>query len=208
MSNLNHILTYLASSKSFSNYISKVHPSHLQDDLRSEVYLAISNMNEEKLKNVVDTNKIANLAVSIARNMIASNTSKFYKQYRHQEKLDYKTFDNVNSNASINIDTSFLSPNDMVFLEELLKYKNLKEFSDDRNIKYSAVKAKLSKIRAKGRIYKEGTEQTVVVKYKIVTANKSEQELVNIDYLISKALEGYCSDRAMIVKIEPSRVFN
>ena len=206
MSNVNHILQHLATCKSFTNYISKVYPSHLQDDLRSEVYLAISNIDNDKLKNVIDNNKISNLAVSIARNMIASNTSKFYKQYRHTEKLDYQTFDNVNSTATINTDTSFLTPNDRLFLEEMMQYKSLKEFSEEKKIKYSAAKAKLSKIRVKGRIYKEGTEKTVVVKYKVVMANKSDQELMAIDYIINKALEGYCSDKAMILKTEPSAV--
>ena len=78
----NEILTELWECPEVNQAISKMHPVELQEDLKSEVFLKIAEMDEQKLIELYDKKQIRFYIVKIMMNFVQSTDKKFYKKYR------------------------------------------------------------------------------------------------------------------------------
>ena len=79
----NDIITGLYSSKEFNDCINKMHPECLRDDLRAEVSLVICEQDEDFLRTLYDKHELNYWVVRVVLNMIKSDTSGFYRKFRH-----------------------------------------------------------------------------------------------------------------------------
>ena len=80
--NRNSIIIQLWDSTELKDAISKMQPEELQDDLRSELFKVLCEMEEEKLIDMHKRNVLKFYLVRTMINMIQSKTSQFYKLYR------------------------------------------------------------------------------------------------------------------------------
>ncbi len=78
----NQILSELYSDKKFCGFIKKMRPVNLQEDLKSEVLLIMSEVSEDKLTQIHTNGKLSFFAIGVTIRQIKSNTSAFYKKYR------------------------------------------------------------------------------------------------------------------------------
>ena len=80
--NRNSIIVQLWDSKELSDAISKMQPEELQEDLRSELFKVLCEMDEDKLIDMHKRNVLKFYLVRTMINMMQSNTSQFYRTYR------------------------------------------------------------------------------------------------------------------------------
>ena len=76
------ILSELYHDKRFCGFIKKMRPVNLQEDLKAEVLLIMSEVSEDKLTEIHNKGKIVFFAIGVTIRQIKSNTSAFYKKYR------------------------------------------------------------------------------------------------------------------------------
>jgi hypothetical protein len=82
------ILTDLFKSQELKDLLSKMNPDHLRDDLKQELFLALCEKPAEQIISLHERKELRWYAARIVWNMIASNTSPFYKKFRvHLEKF-------------------------------------------------------------------------------------------------------------------------
>ena len=85
----NEILAKYWDLKEVNDAFAKMHPEELQYDLKAEVFLVLCEMNEEKLIGLYERNELKFYIVRTMLNMIKSDRSGFYKNYRnHTEFVD------------------------------------------------------------------------------------------------------------------------
>jgi hypothetical protein len=94
----NKILAEYWDLKEVNDAFAKMQPEELQYDLKAEVFLVLCEMNEDKLKGMYERNELKFYIVRIMLNMIKSDRSTFYKNYRnHIEFVDVdKDFEIIN----------------------------------------------------------------------------------------------------------------
>jgi hypothetical protein len=94
----NEILAEYWDLKEVNDAFAKMQPEELQYDLKAEVFLVLCEMNEDKLKGMYERNELKFYIVRIMLNMIKSDRSTFYKNYRnHIEFVDVdKDFEIIN----------------------------------------------------------------------------------------------------------------
>jgi hypothetical protein len=80
--NRNSIIVQLWDSKELIDAISKMQPEELQEDLRSELFKVLCEMDEDKLIDMHKRNVLKFYLVRTMINMMQSNTSQFYRTYR------------------------------------------------------------------------------------------------------------------------------
>ena len=80
--NRNSIIVQLWDSTELKDAISKMQPEELQDDLRSELFKVLCEMDEDKLIDMHKRNVLKFYLVRTMINMMQSNTSQFYRTYR------------------------------------------------------------------------------------------------------------------------------
>lgn len=80
--NRNSIIIQLWDSTELKDAISKMQPEELQDDLRSELFKVLCEMDEDKLIDMHKRNVLKFYLVRTMINMMQSNTSQFYRTYR------------------------------------------------------------------------------------------------------------------------------
>lgn len=80
--NRNSIIVELWDSLELKQAISKMQPEELQDDLRSELFKVLCEMQEDKLIDMHKRNVLKFYLVRTMLNMMQSKTSQFYKLYR------------------------------------------------------------------------------------------------------------------------------
>jgi hypothetical protein len=80
--NRNSIIVQLWDSTELKDAISKMQPEELQDDLRSELFKVLCEMDEDKLIDMHKRNVLKFYLVRTMLNMMQSKTSQFYKLYR------------------------------------------------------------------------------------------------------------------------------
>lgn len=185
---INKILLLLENSASFNKYIDSVHPSDLQQDLKSEVYLILADKKVEVLEQLVKDNKVEQFAVAIAKTQIQSTSSPFYVKYRKAlpiqkqldsyDELDIKTLRAVDSeliNALVNTGGS------------------VKKLSDNTGIYYKALLDMTKEIAEKNRINKQGvtTSITIKVELKVADQNRSITSIKSdVNKILNNQLKG------------------
>lgn len=92
----NEIISDLFKSKDFNSCIAKMKPTHLQDDLKSEVILILCESSDDKIQGLHASGGLKFYTVRIILNLIQSNTSPFYKKFRsgHEELQQIETASN------------------------------------------------------------------------------------------------------------------
>ncbi|RYZ89382.1 MAG: hypothetical protein EOP04_06965 [Proteobacteria bacterium] len=84
------ILSEFYRSKEIEDLIQKMHPEHLREELRQELFLTLCEMPEEKLSAMYLTKQLRFYITRIVLNMVQSSSSPFFKKYRKMlvESLD------------------------------------------------------------------------------------------------------------------------
>jgi hypothetical protein len=88
----NKILTQYWTSKEVNDAFEKMQPEELRYDLKAEVFLVLCEMNEEKLIGMFERNELKFYIVRIMLNMIKSDRSTFYKNYRNYTEFTDQDF--------------------------------------------------------------------------------------------------------------------
>jgi len=99
----NEILIEFWQSEEVNKAFSKMHPIELQDDLKSEVFLILAELPEQKLTDLYDKKQLRFYVVRIMLNLVQNSNNQFYKRYRnfveytfqeiaetHQEDITFK----------------------------------------------------------------------------------------------------------------------
>ena len=88
----NEILAQYWTSKEVNDAFEKMQPEELRYDLKAEVFLVLCEMNEEKLIGMFERNELKFYIVRIMLNMIKSDRSTFYKNYRNYTEFTDQDF--------------------------------------------------------------------------------------------------------------------
>jgi hypothetical protein len=91
--NRNSIIIQLWDSTELKDAISKMQPEELQEDLRSELFKVLCEMDEDKLIDMYKRNVLKFYLVRTMINMMQSNTSQFYRTYRKPLNQEIKLHD-------------------------------------------------------------------------------------------------------------------
>jgi hypothetical protein len=99
----NEILIEFWQSEEVNKAFSKMHPIELQDDLKSEVFLILAELPEQKLIDLYNKKQLRFYVVRIMLNLVQNSNNQFYKRYRnfveytaqeivesHQEDISHK----------------------------------------------------------------------------------------------------------------------
>lgn len=85
----------------------KMHPIELQSDLKSEVFLVLAEMPEEKLIQLYENKHLRFYIVRVMINMVSSSTNQFYKNYRNYSEFSGDIIENEQTDISKKITESF-----------------------------------------------------------------------------------------------------
>ena len=185
---INKILLLLEQSASFNKYIDSVHPSDLQQDLKSEVYLILADKKAEVLEQLVKDNKVEQFAVAIAKTQIQSTSSPFYVKYRKALPIQ-KQLDSVDE-----LDVSTLRAVDSELINALVNTGgSVKKLSDNTGIYYKALLDMTKEIAEKNRINKQGvtTSITIKVELKVADQNRSITSIKSdVNKILNNQLKG------------------
>jgi len=154
----NEILTEYWDLKEVNDAFSKMQPEELQYDLKAEVFLVLCEMDEQKLIGMYERNELKFYIVRTMLNMIKSDRSSFYKNYRNHIEMDNNTISKeINK---LNVETTDIVDKLEKHLEglhwynkELLKLyaidfkKNAKELSRKTGIPYMSIVRTLHKTK-------------------------------------------------------------
>jgi hypothetical protein len=78
----NTILTALYSSPELEALLAKMHPEHLREDLKQELFLVLASLPDAKLTDLHNSGGLRFWATRVVLNMTCSSSSPFYKMYR------------------------------------------------------------------------------------------------------------------------------
>ena len=81
------ILTELWHSQDLNEVLKRMKPVEMQDDLRSELFLIIAEIEDQKLIELYNKKQLKFYIVRIMLNLVQSTKNKFYKNYRNFEEL-------------------------------------------------------------------------------------------------------------------------
>jgi hypothetical protein len=152
----NEILAEYWDLKEVNDAFAKMQPEELQYDLKAEVFLVLCEMNEDKLNGMYERNELKFYIVRIMLNMIKSDRSTFYKNYRnHIEFVDVdKDFEIINYDKMDLIDKLEKNLEGLHWYnKEILKLyaidfkKNAKELSRKTGIPYMSLVRTINKTK-------------------------------------------------------------
>jgi len=86
----NEILVEFWQSEEVNKAFSKMHPIELQDDLKSEVFLILSELPEDKLIALYDRKELRFYIVRVMLNLVQNANNQFYKKYRNFVEYTHK----------------------------------------------------------------------------------------------------------------------
>jgi hypothetical protein len=185
---INKILLLLEQSASFNKYIDSVHPSDLQQDLKSEVYLILSEKKPAVLEQLIKDNKVEQFAVAIAKTQIQSTNSAFYIKYRKPLPIQ-KQMDSYQE-----MDIATLRAVDDELVSALVNVGcNVKKLSNQTKIPYKALLDMTKEIAEKNRINKQGvtTSITIKVELKVADQNRSITSIKSdVNKILNNQLKG------------------
>jgi len=79
----NKILVELWQSEEVNNAFKKMHPIELQEDLKSEVFLIIAELPEDKLISLYEKKELRFYIVRVMLNLVQNSNNQFFKKYRN-----------------------------------------------------------------------------------------------------------------------------
>ncbi len=83
----NGIITELWHSQDLNEALSKMKPVEMQEDLKSELFLIIAEIDDVKLIDLYNKKQLKFYIVRIMLNLVQSTKNKFFKNYRNFEEL-------------------------------------------------------------------------------------------------------------------------
>ena len=83
----NEILIEFWQSEEVNKAFSKMHPIELQDDLKSEVFLILAELPNDKLIGLYNRKELRFYIVRIMLNLVQNANNQFFKQYRNFTEL-------------------------------------------------------------------------------------------------------------------------
>ena len=140
----NEIITKLWDSKEVNEAFEKMHPIELQYDLKAEVFLVLCEMDDEKLVGMYNRNELRFFIVRVMLNMIKSDRSTFWKQYRNYTEYDGKeqieiVQTNIIDKMELSIEKLHWYQKEILRLYALDFNKNAKELSRQTGIPYMSI---------------------------------------------------------------------
>ena len=140
----NEIIAKLWDSKEVNEAFSKMHPVELQYDLKAEVFLVLCEMDDDKLIGMYNRNEIRFFLVRVMLNMIKSDRSTFWKQYRNYSEYDGKEqIEVIQANIIEKMESSIEKlhwyQKEILRLYALDFNKNAKELSRQTGIPYMSI---------------------------------------------------------------------
>lgn len=140
----NEIIAKLWDNKEVNEAFSKMHPVELQYDLKAEVFLVLCEMDDDKLIGMYNRNEIRFFLVRVMLNMIKSDRSTFWKQYRNYTEYDGKeqvevVQANIIDKMELSIEKLHWYQKEILRLYALDFNKNAKELSRQTGIPYMSI---------------------------------------------------------------------
>lgn len=148
----NDILTELWNSKEVNDAIKKMHPKELQEDLKSEVFLILAELDATKLIDLYEKKQIKFYMVRIMLNLVQSTDKKFYGKYRNfveyieVEKEDVKENDLTENIINV-FEQLYWYQKEILRLYTYQFNKNAKELSRQTGIPYMSIIRTLNQIK-------------------------------------------------------------
>jgi hypothetical protein len=138
------IIAKLWDNKEVNEAFSKMHPVELQYDLKAEVFLVLCEMDDDKLIGMYNRNEIRFFLVRVMLNMIKSDRSTFWKQYRNYTEYDGKeqvevVQANIIDKMESSIEKLHWYQKEILRLYALDFNKNAKELSRQTGIPYMSI---------------------------------------------------------------------
>lgn len=140
--NRNSIIVQLWDSTELKDAISKMQPEELQDDLRSELFKVLCEMDEEKLIDMYKRNVLKFYLVRTMINMMQSNTSQFYRTYRKPLNTEVKLHDrdeDLLNKVEVELSKLHWFSSDLLRLYAINHNCNAKELSRVTGIPYMTI---------------------------------------------------------------------
>jgi hypothetical protein len=150
----NEILTQYWTSKEVNDAFEKMHPEELRYDLKAEVFLVLCEMENDKLVGMFERNELKFYIVRIMLNMIKSDRSTFYKNYRNYTEFvdqDFVSDDYDKTNMFEKLEANMEGLH--WYNKEILKLyaidfkKNAKELSRKTGIPYMSIIRTINKTK-------------------------------------------------------------
>lgn len=140
----NLIIQELWLSNDVDDAIKKMHPVEMQEDLKSELFLVIAELDENKLIELYKKNQLKFYMVRVMINMVRSSKSKFYKNYRnYQEYIPIEIQENEQSDVTQimleHIEGLYWYNKTILNLYTFEFNKNAKELSRQTGIPYQSI---------------------------------------------------------------------
>jgi len=149
----NEILAQYWTSKEVNDAFDKMHPEELRYDLKAEVFLVLCEMEDDKLVGMFERNELKFYIVRIMLNMIKSDRSTFYKNYRNYTEFvdqDFVSDDYDNSifeKLEANMDGLHWYNKEILKLYAIDFKKNAKELSRKTGIPYMSIIRTINKTK-------------------------------------------------------------
>ena len=154
----NEILTEYWNLKEVNDAFSKMQPEELQYDLKAEVFLVLCEMDDEKLIGMYERNELKFYIVRTMLNMIKSDRSSFFKNYRNHIEMDNNTIskemyklhteaNDIVDKLEKNLDNLHWYNKEIWKLYALEFKKNAKELSRKTGIPYMSIVRTLHKTK-------------------------------------------------------------
>lgn len=132
-------------SKEVNDAINKMHPAELRDDLKSEVFLILAELPEEKIINLYTNNYLKFYTVRIMLNLVQSTDKKFFKKFR--DFVEYDNNEEVYEEMAIDIalemhkliDELYWYDRELLHLYTFRFNKNARELSRSTGIPYMSI---------------------------------------------------------------------
>lgn len=150
----NEILAQYWTSKEVNDAFDKMQPEELRYDLKAEVFLVLCEMNDDKLIGMYERNELKFYIVRIMLNMIKSDRSNFYKNYRNYTEFVDNDFiadehdkTNMIDKLEVNMDGLHWYNKEILKLYAIDFKKNAKELSRKTGIPYMSIVRTINKTK-------------------------------------------------------------
>jgi hypothetical protein len=87
------ILTEFYLSRELSEFLAKMKPENLREDIKQELFLALCEKSDEDIIALHQKKQLKFFAVRIVLNMVQSKKSRFYYKYRKNPTIEFKGYE-------------------------------------------------------------------------------------------------------------------
>jgi hypothetical protein len=140
----NEILIEFWQSEEVNKAFTKMHPIELQDDLKSEVFLILAELPEQKLSDLYDKKQLRFYIVRIMLNLVQNSNNQFYKRYRNfveytQQEVAESYQEDISQKVRLSVDDLHWYKKELLRLYTEEFKCNAKALSRDTGIPYMSI---------------------------------------------------------------------